>query len=455
MGDPLNHPTATMSAPLKAKRNPDELDIASLLIHADQLGSEDIPVGVPISVTTTFRHARPAGAVTDEEEQGKLHGENAEIPDTFDPAQPDRHVYSRYTQPVLTRTEKVLSALVKAHAIAFGTGLSAVMAALLHYQPEIVAITEGYHGTHEVFKLYGKLKPGFKVISLDDDYAPFDGKNFVCWLETPVNPFGTCRDIEHFASKTHALKQGKLVIDATFGPPPLQDPFEFEADMVMHSGTKYFAGHSDALVGVLATKDPEELKKLWEIRTFTGMVPGSLESWLLLRSLRTANLRVMRQSTTATALAVWLNQVATNASDAGSSYDGCPGGVLKSVTHAVLQGTDGAGGGRFNPLGGSAVGADATARRPQMTSGPACFSIVLTKKNYAAHLPHEMKLMVPATSLGGVESLIEQRLVSDANADPCLVRISIGLEDLEDLKQDFRNAFATLLGGRGANKSKL
>lgn len=102
----------------------------------------------------------------------------------------------------------------------------------------------------------------------------------------------------------------------------------------------------------------------------------------------------MRQSATATALAVWLNQVATNAPDLGSSYDGCLGGVLKAVTHAVFQGTDGAGGGRFNPLGGSPVGSDEKAKAPQMTSGPACFSIVMTKQEYAAHLPHEMKLMV-------------------------------------------------------------
>lgn len=71
------------------------------------------------------------------------------------------------------------------------------MAALLHYQPEVVAITQGYHGTHQVLEMYSRFRPDFKVIALDDDYTPYKNKKFVCWLETPVNPYGTCRDIEH------------------------------------------------------------------------------------------------------------------------------------------------------------------------------------------------------------------------------------------------------------------
>lgn len=197
------------------------------------------------------------------------------------------------------------------------------------------------------------------------------------------------------------------------------------------------------------------------------MVPGSLESWLVLRSLRTLNLvcialrgetsfseltcvfltqRVTRQSTTATAFATWLNEVATNAPEAGQSYDGCPGGVLKTVWHAALQGLDGATGDGFNPLAGSAVGDEKSIKRPQMTGGPACFGILTTKKEYATWLPHKLKLMVvspscrlfkverrilnllhlsqPATSLGGVESLIEHRIISDAGADPCLSKLA-------------------------------
>lgn len=104
--------------------------------------------------------------------------------------------------------------------------------------------------------------------------------------------------------------------------------------------------------------------------------------------------RVTRQSTTATALATWLNEIANNAPDAGQSYDGCPGGVLKTVWHAALQGLDGATGDGFNPLAGSAVGDEKTIKKPQMHGGPACFGILTTKKEYATWLPHKLKLMV-------------------------------------------------------------
>lgn len=179
--------------------------------------------------------------------------------------------------------------------------------------------------------------------------------------------------------------------------------------------------------------------RLWEIRTYTGMTPGSLESWLLLRSLRSLPLRVQRQSATATALAVWLNQVATEAPNLGDTFDKCPGGVLKRVWHAALQGMDGTTGDGFNPLGGSATGDASHQKKPQMSGGPACFSILTSEHRQAKYLPHLLKLMVvstrsgkhrcilliyvayqPATSLGGVESLVEHRILSDKTADPCL-----------------------------------
>ena len=188
--------------------------------------------------------------------------------------------------------------------------------------------------------------------------------------------------------------EGKIAIDSTFAPPPLQEPFEFGVDIVMHSATKYFAGHSDALVGVLATPKKEEWMRLWEIRTYTGMTPGSLESWLLLRSLRSLPLRVQRQSSTATALAVWLNQVATEAPNLGDTFDKCAGGVLKKVWHPVLQGMDGTTGDGFNPLGGSATGDAGHQKKPQMTGGPACFSILTSEHRQAKYLPHLLKLMV-------------------------------------------------------------
>jgi cystathionine gamma-synthase len=137
------------------------------------------------------------------------------------------------------------------------------LAALLLYQPEVVAISEGYHGTHCTLDIYTRTREGVKIITIDDDFTQYKDKRLLCWLETPVNPTGLCRDIEkckvvalyedsyfghflqlliplHFTDekKTHAIPHGKLAIDSTFAPPPLQDPFEFGADLVMHSGTK-------------------------------------------------------------------------------------------------------------------------------------------------------------------------------------------------------------------------
>jgi len=267
------------------------------------------------------------------------------------------------------------------------------------------------------------------VVDLDVDFRPGD----LCWLETPLNPTGESRDIQFYADKVHKVG-GNLLVDSTFGPPPLQYPFKFGADCILHSGTKYFGGHSDLLAGVLVVKSLEEWNKLWNDRTFLGSMMGSLESWLLLRSLRTLHLRVPRQSASATVLAKWLNSLANTPN--GETYDGIPGGVISQVWHSSLQGVDGRG---FDPS-------------KQMQGGwNATFAILLAKPEYALALPHKLKYFVPATSLGGVESLVEHRLQTDPTSDPCLIRLSVGVEDVEDLKADLKQALQKL----GSTKAKL
>lgn len=200
----------------------------------------------------------------------------------------------------------------------------------------------------------------------------------------------------------------------------------------MHSATKYFLGHSDALGGTLSVRNAEEWPLLWSDRTYIGTTPGSLETWLTLRSLRTLDMRVRKQSATATALAFWL-AVLTRAFP-GSDVDG-PADFILSVTHASLQENS-----RFVGKG------------KQMDLGPATFSFKTTNVFFATHLPHCLEIFTPATSLGGVESLIEQRLVSDADEDPCLIRMSVGVENLEDLKQDLRNGMRRVLAMRRESK---
>ncbi|KAJ8523464.1 hypothetical protein ONZ45_g55 [Pleurotus djamor] len=327
---------------------------------------------------------------------------------------PSRHMYSRYTQQVSTRAEHILSQVN----------------ALVFFKPKRIAITGGYHGCHQTIAVYAKSRGvDIPIIDLDADFQSGD----LCWLETPLNPTGESRDISYYADKAHVVG-AKLLVDSTFGPPPLQYPFEFGADCILHSATKYFGGHSDMLGGILVVKTEAEWNTLHTDRTYLGNMMGSLEAWLLLRSLRTLHLRVPRQSETATKLAHWLKAAAV---PAGRSVDGIPGGVIEQVWHSSFQGTDTRG---FNPA-------------QQMTGGwNATFSLILHHSEHAALLPHTVKYFVPATSLGGVESLMEQRVQSDPGADPRLIRISVGVEDLEDLKSDLRQAFQVI---HAREKSKL
>ncbi|KIK65365.1 hypothetical protein GYMLUDRAFT_349168 [Collybiopsis luxurians FD-317 M1] len=300
------------------------------------------------------------------------------------------------------------------HALTYASGLAACFSALVHFKPKRIAIRAGYFGCHHSIEIYKKCRDvQVQVIDLDDEYESGD----LCWLETPVNPTGESRDIQYYADKIHKVG-GKLVVDSTFAPPPLQYPFKFGADCILHSATKYLGGHSDLLAGVLVLKSQEEWQSLHEDRTYMGNVMGNLESWLLLRSLRTFHLRITRQSATAGELVQWLNKVASTPEN--SSFDGVPGGVLAKETDSR----------GFHPS-------------KQMEGGwTATFSILLPTKEFAKALPFLTKVFIPATSLGGVESLIENRARGDPNEDPTLIRLSVGLEDLEDLKADLRQALA-------------
>ncbi|BGO96791.1 putative trans-sulfuration enzyme [Rhodotorula toruloides] len=370
--------------------------LATQAIHADQYlsGPEVAPA---ISTSTTFRHPTLDQIAA---------ADDGYFDKNWDPAEPSRHIYSRETQPITTRAEHVLAAVIGHPTVVYPSGIAAFFAILLHVRPDVIAITDGYHGSHVGIDLYRRTRGEDRVtvIKLDDEYP--SGKKLLCWVETPLNPFGESRSIAKYAEKTHAVG-GVVGVDSTFAPPPLSDPFKWGADIVMHSGTKYFAGHSDALIGTVSVRDKADWVKLWEDRMATGSVAGSLDSWLLLRSLRTLPLRIKRQARTATALASWL-----------ATLQG--GGVIEKVWHASLQ----------------EDAAELLGPGKQMEDGPACFSVLLKERKQADKFPEELKYFVHATSLGGVESLIEQRIISDAKCDPRLLRLSIGVEEFEDLKSD-------------------
>ncbi|KAF7301356.1 hypothetical protein MIND_00700800 [Mycena indigotica] len=384
--------------------------LATSLIHADDNLRNTGDVAPTIGLSTTFISPRP-------DEEGIKDYRN-----------PSRHVYSRYTTQNSGRVERVLSEINDGFAIVYSSGLAAGFAALVFFRPKRIAFTDGYTGTKSLLQLYLKIVPDLKVIKLDEEFQAGD----LVWLETPLNPTGETADIRYYADKAHKVG-AKLLVDSTFAPPPLQYPFNFGADCVMHSGTKYFGGHSDLLAGVLVVRKKDEWDVLQSDRTYLGNMIGSLESWLLLRSLRTYHLRLARQSENATALVEWLCKIA--ATPKGESFDGVPGGVILQVWHSSIQKKDMRG---FDP-------------KSQMTGGwNATFSIQLSRPEYAAWFPHSLKYFTPATSLGGVESLAEYRFSWDPTSDPKAVRLSIGVEDVADLQADIRQALKHLV-----NNSKL
>ncbi len=289
--------------------------------------------------------------------------------------------------------------------------------------PKRVFVADGYHGTHGVIDLFSKLT-GVKKASLDDLRQLEAGD--LLHIETPVNPTGEAHNLAYYGAA--ARKAGAhFTVDATFAPPPLQNPLAFGADITLYSGTKYIGGHSDMLCGILVVH-PDRVGKGWldvlhRERQVLGSVMGNLEGWLGLRSIRTLPLRLMRQAETAEKLAQWLHEEAQIASTV-------VGKVVDSVRHASLQRKD----------------LEDGWLRSQMPKGfGGVFSIWLKNSHDARRLPSRLYIFQHATSVGDVESLIEWRAMSDKSCDKRLLRISCGLEDFKDLKSDLLQGFASLL----------
>jgi cystathionine beta-lyase/cystathionine gamma-synthase len=300
---------------------------------------------------------------------------------------------------------------------------------LVFLNPKRIAIGDGYHGCHGVIEVHRKLT-GLKKLDIDCPAEELQAGDIV-HIETPLNPTGSAYNLKAYAEKAHS-HGAFLTVDATFGPPPLQDPFLWGADIVMHSGTKYIGGHSDMLCGILAV-NPARAKegwwdKLFEQRLYLGNVMGSMEGWLGVRSLRTLELRVERQSQTATKLVAWLNAALNSEKESGGDTKVIKD-VLGKIEHASLQEKDIKDGWLLK----------------QMPNGfGPVFSVTMKEQTFARRLPSKLQLFHHATSLGGVESLIEWRTMTDSGVDTRLLRVSIGVEGFEDLRCDLLQAFKAL-----------
>jgi cystathionine beta-lyase/cystathionine gamma-synthase len=397
---------------------------ATKALHADDRLNLVADVAPPIHLSTTFRYSNDPDQLIPSEDpivspqtrlttqltsQAEFDGKN--------------YVYSREFAPNATRFEAILSTLLGSHAVSYATGLAALHAALVLLNPRRISVGDGYHGSHEVIGVLTRLT-GLKKLPLDcpaNDLWEGD----VILLETPVNPLGTAFSIEAYAQKAHS-RGAYLIVDSTFAPPGLQDPFLWGADVVLHSGSKYFGGHSDMLCGVLGVKRAEWHRQLLEDRVALGHVMGNLESWLGVRSLRTLEVRVQRASQNSARLISWLNDALTAPSPAPGSDEEIVQRVLVNIYHASLQ--------------------DEEWLKRQMPNGfGPVFAIVMRDEKLAKTLPSKLAFFQHATSLGGVESLIEWRALSDSRVDRKLLRISVGLEDWQDLKMDLLSAFKVLV----------
>ncbi|CAI5756678.1 unnamed protein product [Candida verbasci] len=352
-------------------------------IHSGDHLRKTTDIAPPIHVSTTYSYdSNPANLIP-----GELTN-----PDTF--------VYSRENHPNAAAIEAIVEDITGYPAIVYNSGLSAFNAVMMHVNPKTIAIGQAYHGCIGIVEMWQR-NFGLRKIDIESD-----DQSDLLHLETPVNPYGLYFDISKYAEKAHS-KGALLSIDSTFAPPPLIDPFKFGADIVIHSATKFFGGHSDLLAGLVLVKSHDIKNKFLKDRLVLGTNIGNLESALLVRSLRTLELRVKRQSKTAEFIVKFLNENKHKIKD------------LEKIYHGSLQNDD--------------------YISEQMNGHTPVFSIELVSEEKAKEFPSKLKYFYHATSLGGVESLIEWRAMSDPHISKKLLRISIGLEDPRDLLQDLLN----------------
>ncbi len=321
--------------------------------------------------------------------------------------------YGRYGNPSWTAFEEALGALEKGRCLAFASGLAAVatIVELVGQDAVVVAPRHAYNGTvMQLADLEARGRVKVRLVDVTDTDAVVAACEdaALVWMESPTNPALEVVDLARVIPAAHEAG-AHVIVDNTFATPLLQQPLELGADMVVHSATKYIAGHSDVLMGAVATRSDELYDVLKKRRDLIGNAPGPFEAWLALRGLRTLHVRLERAQSNAAELATRLE---AHPAVAAVSYPGF-GGIVTFVA----------------------------------ARGPLAADLVT----------HSTRLWVHATSLGGVESTFERRRRwrTEASTIPeALVRCSVGIEDVDDLWRDLSQALdLTLEGGREAQTS--
>ena len=348
---------------------------------------------------------------------------------TYSQTKPGEHKgyeYSRTHNPTRTALENSLASIENGkHGLAFSSGLSAIDAVLKLFEPgdEIISTNDLYGGSYRLFdKVFKKF--GLKFIFSDlQDIEEVSGlitsKTKMIWVETPTNPMMNLIDVQ---SLSEICRKNKvlLAVDNTFATPYLQKPLDLGADIVMHSATKYLAGHSDVILGALIVKDDQLAEKLYFLQNASGAICGPMDSFLTLRGIKTLHVRMERHCFNAEKIVNFLE----NHQRVDKLY--WPG-IPTHPNHKLAKS-------QMSGFGGMV----------SFTTKDGDFKSV-------QEITSKFKVFTLAESLGGVESLanhpasmthasIPKELREKTGVVDSLIRLSVGIEDHEDLISDLKQA---------------
>nr|WP_299386749.1 cystathionine gamma-synthase [Allomuricauda sp.] len=348
---------------------------------------------------------------------------------TYAQSTPGGHMgfeYSRSGNPTRTALENSLASIENGnYGLAFASGLSAMDAVIKLLNPgdEVVSTNDLYGGSYRLFKqVFEKYGITFHFVGMQDIGAieeKINGNTKLIWVETPTNPMMNVVDIKAVSqlAKQHTLL---LAVDNTFATPYLQRPLDLGADIVMHSATKYLGGHSDVVVGALVVKDKELADQLYFIQNASGAVCGPMDSFLTLRGIKTLHVRMQRHCENGEAIAKYLEKHPKIEKVYWPGFEDHP-------NHEVAKS-------QMNGFGGM-------------------ISFVPKGSNYedAIKIVEKLEVFTLAESLGGVESLaghpasmthasIPKTEREKSGVVDALIRLSVGIEDVNDLIADLEQA---------------
>lgn len=349
---------------------------------------------------------------------------------TFAQESPGRHrgfEYSRSGNPTRANLEACLASLEGAeHGLAFASGLAATTTVMLLLDPgdHVVFTEDVYGGTFrlfdKVFQRYGVTFTAVDPTDPDAVAAAMTERTRLVWLESPTNPLLRVVDLDAVGELVHGA--GALVaVDSTFASPVLQRPLELGADLVIHSSTKFLGGHSDVLGGAVLTSNDTLAERMRFHQNAVGAVPSPFDCWLLLRGLKTLQLRVLRQCENALTIARWLEG-------------------QDEVIQVYYPGLE------SNP-------GHALARRQMGGHYGGVVSFEVSSANAALSFLERLRVFTLAESLGAVESLAEspalmthasipEEMRTRVGVSDGLLRLSVGIEDVDDLVADLEQALA-------------